>query len=229
MGEDFSGVGAPSSVRVVTSGPLADIKVVEAASFIAGPFATLILADLGAEVIKVEPPRGDPYRRVDQQFAGSANVFRAANQNKRNVVLDLKTDEGAAALAELLGDADVFLSNWRPGVAERMGFTAERIRSDFPNLIWVRVSGYGQDGPLAELPAYDGIIQARSGGGRNPDGSPATTSSNVADKVSAMFAAQTVTAALHQRSSTGTGAVCDVAMVDVMAYFYGGDLSLIHI
>lgn len=211
-----------------TSAPLAGLKVVEAANFIAGPVAGLILADLGAEVIKVEPPRGDPYRRLGRTYGDSGLVFKAANQNKRSRALDLKSEEGLASLLDLLADADVLITNWRPGVAERMGITAERVRNDFPQLIWVRVSGYGPDGPRAEMPAYDSIVQARSGAMLSGVDEPTNPNNNVADKVSAMFAAQTVTAALHQRSNTGTGSVCDVPMVDAMAYFYGADISAGH-
>jgi crotonobetainyl-CoA:carnitine CoA-transferase CaiB-like acyl-CoA transferase len=208
--------------------PLAGLKVIEAANFLAGPMSGMILADLGAEVVKVEPPRGDPYRRFGRVYGDSGLVFKAANQNKRSVALDLKSDAGFASLLELLADADVLITNWRPGVAERMGLTGARVRDEFPQLIWVRVSGYGPDGPRAGLPAFDGIVQARSGAMLSGVDTPTNVNSNVADKVSAMFAAQTVTAALHQRSTTGTGSVCDMPMVDAMAYFYGADISAGH-
>lgn len=205
--------------------PLTGLKVVEAANFIAGPYGAMILADLGAEVIKIEPPRGDPYRRVGKQYGDSSLQFKATNQSKSSVTIDLKSEAGQAQLFDLLADADVLITNWRPSVAERMGLDPESVREQFPQLIWVRVSGYGQDGPREDLAAYDSIIQARSGIQVFGSESPINTNNNVADKVSAMFAAQTVTAALHQRARTGTGSVCDVAMVDVMAYFYGADAS----
>lgn len=208
--------------------PLAGLKVIEAANFLAGPMAGMILADLGADVLKIEPPRGDPYRRFGRPYGDAGLVFKAANQNKRNLALDLKSDEGMAVLAGHLADADVLITNWRPGVAERMGLTVDRVRSEFPQLIWVRVSGYGPDGPRAGLPAFDGIVQARSGAMISGVDSPTNVNNNVADKVSAMFAAQTVTAALHQRSTSGTGSVCDMPMVDAMAYFYGADISAGH-
>ncbi|MEM7092516.1 MAG: CoA transferase [Actinomycetota bacterium] len=208
--------------------PLSGITIVEAANFIAGPMAGQMLADLGADVIKVEPPRGDPYRRVGRTYGDASLQFRATNQNKRSVFLDLKTEDGMAELRSLLAEADVLLTNWRPGVAERMGLSAEQVRADFPELIWVRVSGYGPDGPRADEPAYDGIIQARSGGQLSGGDVPMNTNNNIADKVSAMFAAQTITAAIHQRTRTSTGAVCDVAMSDSMAYFYGTDSAAGH-
>jgi len=208
--------------------PLAGLKVVEAASFLSGPLAGMMLADLGATVVKVEPPRGDPYRRFGRPYGDSSLLFKAANGNKTSVALDLKSEEGIEALFELLADADVLITNWRPNVAPKMGLTPERVRADFPNLIWCRVSGYGQDGPRSDLPAYDGIVQARSGSAISGSEVPLNTNNNVADKVSAMFAAQTITAALHQRERTGTGSICDLAMVDAMAYFYGADISAGH-
>jgi len=208
--------------------PLRGLKVIEAANFLAGPMSGMMLADLGADVIKVEPPRGDPYRRFGRPYGDAGLVFKAANQNKQSVALDLKSEQGMASLRELLADADVLITNWRPGVAERMGLTAEQVRADFPQLIWVRVSGYGPDGPRAALPAFDGIVQARSGAMISGVDAPTNVNNNVADKVSAMFAAQTVTAALHQRSKTGTGVVCDMPMVDAMAYFYGADIAAGH-
>ena len=208
--------------------PLSGLKVVEAASFLSGPMAGMILADLGATVTKVEPPRGDPYRRFGRPYGDSSLLFKAANQNKVSVTLDLKTESGIAGLFDLLADADVLITNWRPNVAPKMGLTPERVREEFPNLIWVRVSGYGQDGPRSELPAYDGIVQARSGSVISGTTEPLNTNNNVADKVSAMFAAQTITAALHQRDRTGTGSVCDMAMVDALAYFYGADIGAGH-
>lgn len=208
--------------------PLTGLKVVEAASFLSGPMAGMMLADLGASVVKVEPPRGDPYRRFGKPFGDSSLLFKAANGNKTSVALDLKSETGITALFELLADADVLITNWRPSVAPRLGLTPERVRADFPRLIWCRVSGYGQDGPRSDLPAYDGIVQARSGSAVSGSDVPMNTNNSIADKVSAMFAAQTITAALHQRERTGTGSICDMAMVDAMAYFYGADISAGH-
>jgi crotonobetainyl-CoA:carnitine CoA-transferase CaiB-like acyl-CoA transferase len=211
--------------------PLAGIRVVEASAFIAGPFATMILADLGAEVIKVEPPRGEAYRRLGDLFGDSSLLFRGVNQNKDGVVLDLKSVNGLAQLRRLLADADIFLTNWRPGVAESLGLTEASLRSEFPKLIWVRVSGYGQTGPKANQPAYDNVIHAQSGAmlAAGAETGLFEANSNVADKVTAMTAAQTATAALLARANAdGQGMVCDVSMVDSNAYFYGGDISTGH-
>ena len=180
--------------------PLAGIRVVEAAAFISGPFAAMILSDLGADVVKVEPPRGETYRRMGRVHGGSSLLYRGVNQNKSGVVLDLKDDRGLQRLHALLADADVFLTNWRPGVAESFGLTETAVRTRYPSLIWVRVSGYGQTGPKATSPAYDAVILAESGAmrsGMGPGDPPADTNSNVTDKVTAMMAAQTATAALR--------------------------------
>ncbi len=205
--------------------PLAGIRVVEAASYVSGPFAATMLADLGADVLKIEPPKGDPYRKFGELRGDASMLFRAANQNKRKQVIDLKSPDGFAELLDLLRDADVFISNWRPSVASAIGLTAEVVRERFPSLIWVRVSGYGPDGPSADMPAYDSVIMARSGAMRIDDNAPRGANNLVADKVSAMMAAQTATSALVARSATGKGAICDVPMIDVAAYFFGADVT----
>ena len=204
--------------------PLAGVRVVEAASYISGPFAGLMLADLGAEVTKVEPPRGDPYRRFGPQDDNGGVIFRAGNRNKRSVAIDLTTAEGLAELHTMLDDADVLITNWRPGVAEGFGLEAESVRSRWPHLVWVRVSGYGQTGPMATLPAFDSLMQARVGFADSLGEEPALVPAYIADKVTASFAAQSALAALVQRGTTGDGCVVDVAMLDAFAYFDTPDL-----
>jgi len=208
--------------------PLAGIRVVEAASYISGPFAGLILADLGAEVTKVEPPRGDPYRRFGPQDDDGGVIFRAGNRNKRSVAIDLTTSDGKRQLHRLLDDADVLITNWRPGVAEGFGLEAQSVRMRWPRLVWVRVSGYGQTGPMATLPAFDSLMQARVGFAESLGEEPALVPSYVADKVTASFAAQSALAALVQRGSNGSGCVVDVAMLDAFAYFDTPDLFAGH-
>jgi crotonobetainyl-CoA:carnitine CoA-transferase CaiB-like acyl-CoA transferase len=208
--------------------PLAGINVVEAASYISGPFAGLILADLGAEVIKVEPPRGDPYRRFGPQDDDGGVIFRAGNRNKRSVAVDLTTEEGLTELHALLDTADVLITNWRPGVAEAFGLDDDSVPRRWPRLVWVRVSGYGQSGPMATLPAFDSLMQARVGFADSLGDEPALVPSYVADKVTATFAAQSGLAALVQRNATGRGCVVDVAMLDTFAYFDAPDLFAGH-
>jgi crotonobetainyl-CoA:carnitine CoA-transferase CaiB-like acyl-CoA transferase len=212
--------------------PLEGIRVVEAASFVSGPFAGLMLADLGAEVIKVEPPTGDPHRRFGPADEAGGLLFQAINQGKRCIRLDLTTDDGMTPLAELLAGADVLLSNWRPGVAEAFGLTAESVTERWPQLVWVRVSGYGQTGPMAQAPAFDSIIMARVGVldavAAATGGSPALLPMYLADKVTAGYAAQSALAAIVQRQRTGRGAVVDIAMLDAMAHFDTPDLFAGH-
>ena len=208
--------------------PLAGIRVVEAASYISGPYAGLMLADLGAEVTKVEPPRGDPYRRFGPQDDDGGVIFRAGNRNKRSVTIDLTTDDGVTELRSLLDTADVLITNWRPGVAEGFGLHAELVRTRWPRLVWVRVSGYGQSGPMASLPAFDGLMQARVGFADSNGETPAIVPTYVADKVSASFVAQSALAALVQRGTTSRGCVVDLAMLDAFAYFDAPDLFTGH-
>lgn len=209
--------------------PLEGIRVIEAASYISGPFAGAILADLGAEVIKVEPKgKGDPYRRFGQLYGDGSLFFKAANQNKTSRFLDLKNTDDMGEFRALLTEADVLITNWRPSVAPSLGLDADQMSKEFPQLVWVRVSGYGQDGPMADMPAYDSIVQSRSGLLRAGDAEPTISPSILADKVSAMTAAQAASAALIQRARTGTGAICDVAMIDAMAYFNAPDVAAGH-
>ncbi|MDQ2728621.1 MAG: CoA transferase [Actinomycetota bacterium] len=204
--------------------PLAGVRVVEAASYVSVPFASLALSDLGADVIKVEPPGGDPFRRFGLRHQGQSLSWLATNANKRSTVIDLKTETGVARLHDLLADADVLMTNWRPAVAARLGLEPAAVQARYPRLVWVRLSGYGQDGPQADLPAFDAIIQARSGLAMSNGDEPRLLPGYVADKVSAMFAAQAAMAALVGRATTGEGAVVDVAMIDSLAYFDGPDV-----
>lgn len=206
--------------------PLAGVTLVEAASFVSGPFAGMMLADLGAQVIKVEAPGGDPYRRFGRSVNGAGIMFANVNRNKRSEVVDLKVDSGRRRLSELIAKADVFLTNWRPGVAEALGFDETSVRSLNPRLVWCRVSGFGQDGPLAGAPAFDTVVQARSGlmAAQGAPGPPDSVRGYLVDKVTALFAAQAIMAALLQRASTGKGGVVDVSMLDAVAYYMGPEL-----
>lgn len=212
----------------VEGAPLAGVRVVEVSSYLSGPFAAQVLVDLGAYVIKVEPPDGDPYRRVGPQHGDQGVMFRATNQGKDSLFIDLKTSDGLEEFHGLLGVADILISNWRPAVAGGFGLTAETVRERWPRLVWVRVSGFGQDGPNADDPAFDSIIVARSGllaempGGSLPP-------MYIADKVTALMAAQSAMAALLRRVHTDTGAVIDIAMLDALAYFNAGEMMAGHL
>ena len=212
--------------------PLAGLRVVEAANYLSGPFAGLMLADLGADVVKVEqPPNGDPFRLTGHRANGLGLMFVNVNHGKRTVMIDLKAPSGLEELTALLDGADVFLTNWRPGIAESLGLSEPAVRARHPRLVWVRISGFGQDGPLAARPAFDMLLQARSGlavaQGGNEE--PELLGTLFADKITSAFAAQSAIAAVRQRDVTGDGAVVDVAMLDAVAYFNFPDLLVNHV
>ncbi|MBW3667876.1 MAG: CoA transferase [Actinobacteria bacterium] len=206
--------------------PLRGIRVVEAATNVSAPFAGQMLAHLGAEVVKVETPVGDSLRRFGIRNRGISALFLNVNQGKDAVALDLKDEAGRARLVELADGADVFLQNWRPGVAGRLGLDAETLRARNPRLVYVAVNGFGSNGPKSGIPVFDWLIQAASGvawwesNGRRPEPMRAF----LADKVTASFAAQAVLAALLARERTGEGAALEVAMLDVMSYFNFPDM-----
>lgn len=202
-------------------GPLDGVRVVELCSFVSGPFATMMLSDLGAEVVKVEPPgKGDPMRSLGRSPTGVAPLFVNTNRGKRSVTLDLTTDDARAALGALLARADIVVCNWRPGVAARLGVVDEELATEHPGLIRVYVSGYGPDGPLADSPTFDSVIQARVGmTDIQGDGNrPALVTSLLVDKFSAAMVAQAALAALVARDRRGRGERVDVAMLDAAAY-----------
>ena len=197
-------------------GPLAGVRVIELCNFISGPFATMMLSDLGAEVIKVEPPRGDPFRRFGRSGASVSPLFVNTNRGKRNVVLDLKDKDDTGALLQLLNTADVMVSNWRPGAAARLGLVDDDLSRRNPNLIRIYISGFGATGPLADRPVYDTIIQAHLGAGQNSP--PAITGAYVVDKTSAAMVCQAALAALFARERTGVAERVDLALLDAAAY-----------
>lgn len=201
--------------------PLDGVRVVEAASYVSGPFAGLALAQLGAHVVKVEPPTGDPLRKFGLTHSGMSALYTNLNHGKRSVVLDLKDDTDRAAMNDLLADADVFLQNWRPGIAESLGLGYEEVRRGNDGLVYVAITGFGPTGPKLGRPVFDTSIQAATGLAAFESGQaePAMVRSLVADKTTAMMAVQGVLAALLSRSRTGKGGRVDLAMLDVMAYF----------
>jgi crotonobetainyl-CoA:carnitine CoA-transferase CaiB-like acyl-CoA transferase len=203
-------------------GPLDGIRVVDLTRVLAGPFCTLLLADLGADVIKVETPEGDPVRRQGAVREGLSWYFAAFNRNKRSVVLDLRRPGGRGLLERLLGTADVLVENFRPGVLEDMGLAPEGLRARHPALVCCRISGYGQTGPYRDRPAFDFIAQAMSGfmSVNGVEGGPPLRSGlPVSDLVAGLYAALGVTAALARRARTGRGDVVDTAMMDGLVSF----------
>jgi crotonobetainyl-CoA:carnitine CoA-transferase CaiB-like acyl-CoA transferase len=198
-------------------GPLDGVRVVELASFVSGPLATAMLADLGADVVKVEPPGGDPFRRFGRTGHAASPLFVNSNRGKRGVVLDLKDPTDLAQLRDLLDDADVMLSNWRPAVSERLGLADDTIAARNPGLIRVYVSGFGDSGPSADAPVYDAIIQAHVGSAETSP--PTIVASYPVDKITATMACQAALAALFERERGGPARRVDVALLDTAAYW----------
>jgi crotonobetainyl-CoA:carnitine CoA-transferase CaiB-like acyl-CoA transferase len=206
----------------VSSGALAGIRVVDFSTVVSGPLCGQMLGDLGACVIKVEAPRGDSARMMGPPFRGGQSpVSVQFNRNKRGVVLDLKQEAGVAVARRILADADVMIENFRPGVADRLGIGFAALAAGNPRLVYAAISGFGPDGPYADFPAYDTVIQGLSGFMHNqgtPE-EPALVRGIVADKTSGLTAATAVLAALFARERTGRGQRIDVPMLDAYAAF----------
>ena len=201
------------------SSPLKGIRVLELGQFIAGPYAGLQLADLGARVIKVERPRGgDAFREFgfNTNAPGYSHNFCAFNRNKLSITLDLNSPRGQEAFRRMAREADVVLENFRPGVMKRLGLDHETLRADNPRLVYCSIAGFAEDGPYGERPAYDAVGQALSGLMSlfvDPK-DPRTLGPTLSDQVSGMQACMAVLAALYERERTGRGARVEVTMVE---------------
>ena len=205
-------------------GPLSDLLVVDLSRALAGPYATLLLGDLGARVIKVEHPGGDEARSYGPPFVGpegaeESTYFLSANRNKESVVLDLKDEDDCDVLADLLTRADVLVENFRVGVLDRLGFTAERLEALNPRLVTLSITGFGADGPDAGRPGYDQILQGEGGfmglTGQDAD-SPTRAGVPIADILSGMFGVHGVLAALHERDRSGRGQLVRTSLLSSM-------------
>lgn len=208
--------------------PLDGLRILDFTRVLAGPLATALLADLGAEVIKVEPPQGDDYRAIGPMRNGESALFTVMNRNKKSLVLDLKLAASVALIHELAGRVDVVIENFRPGVAERLGIGAAALCARNPKLVYVSVSGFGQSGPQASRPAYDVIVQAMSGimeATGDPDGPPTLVGEAISDVVAGLFASWATLAAVHQCTRTGLGQHVDVAMFDTTLSFLATSVS----
>lgn len=208
--------------------PLEGIRILDFTRVLAGPLSTALLADLGAEVIKIEPPQGDDYRAIGPMQNGESALFTVMNRNKKSVVLDLKSPEAVALVHAMAAQADVVVENFRPGVAERLGIGAAALQGLNPKLVVVSVSGFGQTGPLAHRPAYDIIVQAMSGlmeATGEPDGAPTLVGEAVSDVVAGLFASWATLAALLQVQRTGQGQHVDVAMFDTTLSFLATSMA----
>jgi crotonobetainyl-CoA:carnitine CoA-transferase CaiB-like acyl-CoA transferase len=212
-------------------GPLQGFRIVDLTSMISGPLATMILADQGADVIKVENPEGgDHTRAANNRRNGFSASFLNNNRNKRSVALDLKNPAALDAMFRLLSTADVFVQNFRPGVAERMGLGESAVRAVAPTIVYVSISGFGETGPYAQKPVYDPLIQAVSGLATIQAGSdterPRLVRTIVPDKLTAYNAAQAITAALVSRERTGKGQHIRLSMLDaVIAFLWASDMG----
>ncbi len=207
----------------MTAAPLSGLKVVELARILAGPWAGQTLADLGAEVIKVESPEGDDTRQWGPPFVvregdRSAAYFHGCNRGKTSVTADFRTAEGQAKVRALIADADIVIENFKVGGLVKYGLDYETLVNDFPGLIYCSITGFGQDGPYAHRAGYDYIIQGMSGlmsitGA--PEGQPQRVGVAITDIFTGVYATTGILAALHQRSVTGKGQQIDMALLDV--------------
>jgi len=213
------------SEKQIVPGALSGVRVLEMGTLIAGPFATRIMADLGAEVVKIEPPgKGDPMREWGAGADGAAGSFWFAVQsrNKRSVTVDLRLTEGQDLVRRLAETCDVVVENFRPGALERWNLGWEQLRAVNPHLVMVRVSGFGQTGPYRSRPGFGNIAEAMSGlryitG--NADGPPMRVGMSLADHVAALYAVIGALSALHARETTGRGQMVDVSLMESMFSF----------
>ena len=213
--------------------PLAGVVVLDLSRVLAGPYCGLMLADMGADVIKVENPDGGDDTRgfTEPSFNGVATYFLTVNRNKRSVALDLKAPEGKAAFLRLVAKADVVIENFRTGVMERLGLGFDTLKAVRPSLIYCAISGYGRSGPNVDVPGYDPVAQAESGlmsmiG--DPNGPPMRVGASVVDLVSGLFAAQAISAALRHTALTGEGRLIEATLhetgLNLLANFAGAHL-----
>ena len=213
-----------------SNAPLAGIKIVELSTVVTAALATTILCEQGAEAIKIEPLGiGDTLRHLGTSYKGVSAMFANCNRGKRSIALNLKTDAGVAIAQKLAAEADILISNYRPGVLQKLGLSSEALREINPRLIYMAISGFGTSGPLMHAPAYDHVIQALTGyaamqGLSDADGPDSEQPFDlirtfVCDEATAYTSAQAVTSALYQRSNTGQGQHIDVSMMDSALYF----------
>ena len=199
--------------------PLTGIRVIDLTRVLSGPFSTMLLADMGADVIKIETPHGDTVRGQGELVNGLSWYFASFNRNKRSVVLDLRQEEARALLARLLETADVLAENYRPGVLAEMGFTEARLKEINPRLIVASINGYGSTGPYADRPSFDFIAQAISGfmaTTGEKDGAPMRAGAPITDLVAGLYCAFGVVNAIRARELTGRGQRVEAAMVNGM-------------
>jgi crotonobetainyl-CoA:carnitine CoA-transferase CaiB-like acyl-CoA transferase len=212
-------------------GPLAGIRIVDLSSMLSGPYATDVLGDLGADVIKVEVPgAGDHTRALQNRSGGLSSMFVNINRSKRSLSLDVKYEAGRRVLLDLYATADVVVQNFRPGVVDRLGVGYEAARAVKPDIIYLSISGFGQSGPYAERRVYDPIIQALSGlttiQAGSDDTRPRLIRTILPDKLSAITASQTICAAIIARDRQGVGQHIELSMIDsILSFLWASDMG----
>jgi crotonobetainyl-CoA:carnitine CoA-transferase CaiB-like acyl-CoA transferase len=210
-------------------GPLHRIRVLDLTSMISGPMAAMILADQGADVIKIEPPDGDLMRHFGVLHKGMSSSFLSNNHGKRSLAVDIKAPAGLEIVRRLVATADVLLQNFRPGAIERMGLGEAVVRAIKTDIVFVSISGFGEQGPYADQRVYDPVIQAVSGLAEiqadRPSGQPRMVRTTIPDMTTAVTAAQAITAALFARERTGQGQHVRLAMLDTMVAFLWPEAS----
>lgn len=202
---------------MTVAGPLSGLIVLDLTRVLAGPYCTMLLSDLGARIIKVEPPEGDDSRRYGPFINGKSGYFTAFNRGKESIALDLKAAADRGILERLLAKADVLVENYRPGTMEKLGLGWETLHARFPRLIYAAASGFGHSGPYASRPAYDMVVQAMGGimsitG--HPGGAPTRVGSSIGDISAGLFTGIGIVSALYDRQRNGAGMKVDVAMLD---------------
>jgi crotonobetainyl-CoA:carnitine CoA-transferase CaiB-like acyl-CoA transferase len=214
----------------VSDGPMHGIKVLDISIALTGPYAAALLADQGAEVVKVERPGiGDIARYVGVMVNGMSALYLVCNRGKRSIAVDIQTEEGLAIVRRLAADADVVIENFRPGVMERLGLGYEDVKADNADVIYASLSGFGDEGPYRDRSAYDTVMQAYGGVAANQadpdDGVPTFLRQTVADKVTALYASQAVTAALFARAQGRGGQHVKMSMADAIVSFLWADAA----
>jgi crotonobetainyl-CoA:carnitine CoA-transferase CaiB-like acyl-CoA transferase len=215
------------------AGPLSGVRVVDVSEVISGPLATMILADQGAEILKIEPPRyGEESRQLANYRNGMAGLYANCNHGKRSIGINLKSERGLELALEMIREADVFVQNWRPGAAERLGLGETALREINPRIIYASITGYGDDGPYAGRRGYDPIFQCLTGyvaAQTNPEVPiPDLVRNAVVDKATSYSLAQAITAALYARERGADGQHVKVAMLDAGLAFFWPDGMLRH-
>lgn len=207
------------------AGPLKGVRVLDFTRVLAGPSAALALADLGAEVLKIEPPgSGDETRSFPPFREGESHYYLSINRGKKSIVIDLKTDEGLALARDLAAKSDVVLENYRPGVMDRLGLGYDSLAEENPGLIYCSISGFGMDGPLRDKPSFDIVLQALSGAlsvNGEPGSEPTKLGIPLGDLVGGINGPIAILAALHERHQTGRGRLIDISLLDGMMGMLG--------